>query len=263
MNRQRALILFDAVGTVIKPNPDINTVYQRLGLEYGCSLNRDEIEQRITFFRKKLFHSGTPAKNLFGNTAFGGELRDEPQGLESSEELERGLWRQLVFEVFAELDSCDELFNELWSYFAQAEHWVAYTDVEACWNRLRQHGIEIGLASNFDSRLISIVNSIPVIADADYTFCSSQLGFRKPSPFFYRQIEAAINCVSPDDPEEPLKIVMVGDDFENDCVAPRLAGWSAIWLNRNRCGRVKPVWQSKNEVVSLDEFTDWALASID
>jgi putative hydrolase of the HAD superfamily len=262
LKRQRALVLFDAVGTVIKPNPDINLVYQLLGMLHGSSLSVDEIKQRISAARQKYFHVGMSANTLFENSETKPGSLDELQELESSEGLERGLWQQLVFDVFSDVDSRSELFEQLWSHFAQAENWELYPDVAACWNTLRQHGIEVGLASNFDSRLTGIVNSIPEIAEADYLFCSSQLGFRKPSPLFYRQIEAAINCVSTEERAGGQKIVMVGDDFENDCVAPRLAGWSAVWLNRNRHERTEPVSSSANEVVSLAEFTDWVLATI-
>ena len=123
---------------------------------------------------------------------------------------------------------------------------------------------EIGLASNFDSRLSTIVESIHPLSTADYVFYSSQIGFSKPSPLFFRQIEEAIKCVTANSDEEP-NILMVGDDFENDCVAPRLAGWNSVWLNRSRSIGSEQHFgtRKKCEITSLYEFTQWVLSMLE
>lgn len=255
-----AIVLFDAVGTLIEPIESIANIYHRLGVKHGSKLNRSVLKERITLARRNFFNVGESAQTRFADSESPAPLLAE---LESNDEIERELWKQLVFDVFEDLDSPDSLFSELWSYFEKPEHWRLFTDVEACWSELQMHGIEIGLASNFDSRLSSIVDQLVPISNADYLFCSSQVGFRKPSPLFFKQIRSAIECINPQSKEE-LSIFMVGDDFQNDCVAPRLAGWEAVWLNRRmpigtetNFGATK-----KREVTSLYEFTQWALAHL-
>ncbi len=255
MTTDRAIVLFDAVGTVIKPVPGIIEVYQQLGAKHGCNLDRDTIKQRIGAARRRHFQVGTMATQA----AISSEtLRVDSGGLISSDAMELKLWQQLVFDVFAELGPCERLFQELWGHFAQPEHWRLYDDVLPCWQRLSAHGFEIGLASNFDSRLLRITDHL--LPHAGTVFYSGQIGHRKPSPLFYRKIEAAVS--SSESATKP-QILMVGDDYENDCMAPRLAGWSAIWLNRKRDW--KPV--SKHEpaeenLSSLDELFDWAINQI-
>lgn len=255
-----AIVLFDAVGTVIEPIEPIVNVYHRLGLKYGSKLNRSLLSERIALARRNFFNVGESAQTRFADSENSAPLLAE---LESSDEIERELWKQLVFHVFEDLDSPNVLFDELWSYFETPENWRLFTDVEACWSELQMHGIEIGIASNFDSRLNSIVDQLVPISNADYLFCSSQVGFRKPSPLFFQQVHSAIECINPQSKDD-LSIFMVGDDFQNDCVAPRLAGWDAVWLNRRM-----PIGSETNfgatrkrEVTSLYEFTQWVLAHL-
>ena len=300
------IVLFDAVGTVIKPQPSVTEIYFRLGQKHGSRLTREQIGHRIKLGRRRVFNVGQSAESLFdGADAYS----TEPDDLTSSESTERELWRNLVFEVFADLDSPDVLFDKLWDHFNEPTNWEIYPDVEACFAMLQSLGIEFGLVSNFDSRLNSIAESVFPLSNCDYVFCSSQVGFRKPSPNFYEQVESAIRCVlgvssessnqtleefppgssristrsadadhsigsvaadfffesNSSDAKEPVEIIMVGDDYENDCIAPRLAGWKSFWLNRRD---LEPGLESefgaadKQEISSLYEFTHWLLEHV-
>ncbi len=293
------IVLFDAVGTVIKPQPCVTEIYCQLGRKHGSRLTRQQIHHRIQLGRRRFFNVGQPA----GANAYSSESDD----LSSNESIERELWRSLVFGVFADLDSPESLFDELWDHFEDPTNWEVYPDVEACFTMLQSLGIETGLVSNFDSRLNSIAESVFPLSSCDYVFCSSQIGFRKPSPQFYLQVESAIRCVSGfstegvlpafedlnertsrisverdagfeirpgtrdsqlsgnSQEESELEIVMVGDDLQNDCIAPQLAGWKSFWLNRKD---LEPGSESefgapdKQEISSLYEFTHWLLANV-
>jgi len=292
LERRLMIVLFDAVGTVIKPQPDVTEVYHRLGRKFGSGLTHEQIRHRIKLGRRRFFNVGQSAESLFeGANAFSTELDD----LSSSETIERELWRSLVFEVFADLDSPDSLFDELWDHFNDPTNWEVYSDVEACFGMLQSLGIKFGLVSNFDSRLVSIAESVAPLSACDFVFCSSQVGFRKPSPLFYQQVEEAIRCVSEvqgstsmpslgefspgssrfgsvSSPSSKVgslpgdfEIVMVGDDMENDCVAPGLAGWKSFWLNRRdlELGVESEFGASgKREISSLYEFTHWLMQDL-
>lgn len=253
------IVLFDAVGTVIKPEPDVTEIYHRLGLKYGSSLSPEQIKHRIKLGRRRFFNVGQSAESLFaGVHSFSSDHDD----LDSSEAIERLLWQDLVFEVFVDLDQPQALFDELWEHFRAPTNWELYSDVEPCLEGLSSAGIEFGLVSNFDSRLVDIADSVFPLSNCSYVFCSSQVGFRKPSPMFYRQVEEAIQCATGNSDTD---IVMVGDDFENDCVAPRLAGWKALWLNRQDLtpGSEHSFGSpEKREVSSLYEFSHWLLSQV-
>lgn len=248
------VVLFDAVGTVIKPDPGVVCVYEQLGRAYGCSLSTDELKRRISQARKKYFNVCS-ATDAVGLSHFGrqGPIESETDKLVSSDEIELGLWRQLVVEVFKEIPDANRLFEELWEHFRLPQHWRLYEGAADCWDRLRDQGCLIGLASNFDSRLIQLCDAIPLLKTADFVFQSAGVGFRKPSPEFYRTVERELreSIASPD--VRGLKIYMVGDDLVNDCLGPNRAGWSGYWLNRSEQAIESGDFE---QIASLYEFAD-------
>lgn len=114
-----AIVLFDAVGTLIEPIESIENIYHRLGVKHGSKLNRSVLKERIVLARRNFFNVGESAKTRFADSENPAPLLAE---LESTDEIERELWKRLVFDVFEDLDSPDSLFSELWSYFEQPEH---------------------------------------------------------------------------------------------------------------------------------------------
>lgn len=250
MNQHRAIVLFDAVGTVIEPYPSVEEIYRRLGARHGSRLGRDELRQRISVARKRFFQVGNPPD---GDRHLSDDPHDE-QVLVSSDSIEFELWRQLVSEVFHEIDTREILFQELWDVFSCPGNWRVFDDVRSCWQQLQDRGIAIGLASNFDTRLLRIAEDL--LPDASFVFCSASLGYRKPSRFFYRQIEAELApALKPD-----AVILMIGDDYENDCGAPTRAGWNSAWLCRKAESLSAYACSNEDNVFnSLDNVPPWVL----
>src|SRR5205823_3691320 len=82
----------------------------------------------------------------------------------------------------------DTLFDSLWQHFAAPASWRIYDDVAAL-AELRRRGYRIGIASNFDSRLLAIAAAYPPLAICDAIFVSSSVGFTKPDRRFFRAVE--------------------------------------------------------------------------
>lgn len=215
--------MLDAVSTVIETQPSVIDVYLQHGQKFGSALDKAEVKRRFKAARKKLFSVDTSAK-------------DQVEGeLVSSDVIERELWRGFIEFVFDDVAYFDGLFDELWDFFAVAQNWRVYADVAECLAQLKQQGHYVAVASNFDSRLIPIVDSFEPLSALDDVFCSANLGFRKPDPAFYRQVLKKISRnlgtrLAGED------IVFVGDCIENDFHGPRRTGWSAFWLDRHNRG---------------------------
>jgi putative hydrolase of the HAD superfamily len=202
-------ILFDAVGTLIFPRPDVAEAYQAAGKRFGSRLESDEIRWRFreAFARQEQRDAaGSPV-----------HATDETR--------ERQRWRTIVGEVFADVSDAEGLFEALWEHFAQPQHWQVYDDVADCLAELRSCGCRLGIASNFDDRLDAICQSQPVLHLLP-RFVSSRIGHKKPSPEFFRAIERILDL-------PPERILLVGDDLENDFLAARRAGWQAVSLDRD------------------------------
>jgi putative hydrolase of the HAD superfamily len=201
-------IVFDAVGTLIYPDPPVAVVYQDHGRRFGCDLPLDEVRRR------------------FARAFAAEEERDRQAGGDrTSEDRERRRWRRIVTDVFPAAREPDGLFDSLWTHFAQARHWRLFDDVPPLWQALKRRGLQLAVASNFDARLFSIAAGLPPLDRASGVFVSSQLGWRKPAPAFFEAIAAALGCAADD-------LLMVGDSVANDCQAARAAGWQAVLMER-------------------------------
>src|SRR5688572_14129451 len=101
-------VLFDAVGTLIHPDPPVAEVYHSAGRRFGSRLAVEEIRLR---FRAALAAS-------------------QSEGGPTSESNERQRWRRIVGHVIHDVhDQADSLFEKLWQHFAKPQHWRLYDDV--------------------------------------------------------------------------------------------------------------------------------------
>ncbi len=201
-------VLFDAAGTLIRPVPDVAVVYQQVGARYGACLSRDVIDRRFQrAFRRHMTEPAAAERH-------------------TNEEIERLRWRQVVAEIFPEIDHAG-LFRELWHHFARSENWQLFHDVEPAWRQLEEAGLLLGVASNFDRRLLDICQGLTLFSDCRYVFASTALGRRKPALQFFRRIEEHLGAA-------PEQIMLVGDDLLADWRGAQSAGWRAVLIDRNR-----------------------------
>lgn len=220
-------VIFDAVGTLLFPDPAANVVYADVGKRFGSRLTPDEILPRF--------------RAAFGRQ----EAVDAKQGgWRTSEDREEDRWRQIVSEVFDDVEDAAQLFAELWAHFARPDAWRLDDDVESVFDRLGDGGLQVGIASNFDRRLERICQGKPPIDGCRNLFISAVLGYRKPAPEFMRAVEGAMR-------RTPRELVLVGDDLANDFYGARDAGWMAVLIDREKNHDVQPKITSLRELPSL------------
>ncbi len=205
-------VVFDAVGTLIVPDPPVAQVYGAAGRRHGSPLSDAECLSRF--------------RDAFAIE----EARDREQaGWPTSEARERQRWRSIVGRVFdnpfvVDIIAGESLFDELWNHFAQPSHWRIVDGVEDVWRALDALGLRVAIASNFDTRLESICRGLPPLDRCEHVFVSSRLGVRKPASQFFRQVAESLGI-------ESQRLLMVGDDLDNDYHAARAAGWQALHFN--------------------------------
>jgi putative hydrolase of the HAD superfamily len=205
-------ILFDAVGTLIYPDPPVAEAYFRAGQKLGSKWTREEIAQR-----------------------FRAAIKKHPQGSTTSEYLERERWEQIVYDVIDDVEDTErQLLDELWRHFDSAANWRLFDDVAPVWLELVRRDYVVGIASNFDSRLRTICRGLAPLVECPHIFVSSEIGFPKPEPRFYRAVEEQLEL-----PAE--QILLVGDDYDADIAGSRAAGWQTMWLRREEV-ESSPEW---------------------
>lgn len=211
----KRIIVFDAVGTLIKPVPDVVTVYHSAGKKHGSRKTHEEVQTGFHQFRQSVFGPNQPSMVTRPTT---------------SEQSERQKWFRLVTEVFTDVAATELLFQELWDHFASPNHWALHSDVDPCWKQLKQMGFYLAVASNFDKRLLAIADSMLPEASGLPIFTSAAIGFSKPELGFYLRVQRELEQKYGN---SLLEITMIGDDRLRDYDAPKKAGWNAFHLDRS------------------------------
>jgi putative hydrolase of the HAD superfamily len=156
-------------------------------------------------------------------------FRESEQGaLVTNEELERRRWNKIVLGVLPEVPEPERAFEELWDHFGRPDSWRCFPDVAPALEALGELGIRVCIGSNFDSRLRGVIQGLRELeAMADALVISSEVGYRKPHPLFFR---AACEHLGLDE----THVLCVGDDSENDVQGAISAGLSGLLLDRRR-----------------------------
>jgi putative hydrolase of the HAD superfamily len=237
-------ILFDAVGTLIYPDPPVAEAYRAVALRFGLELSIATIGQR---FASAVSHEQNsvpgsslgphcreaPASRAAREAGASGKCvpredpgNEKPTRPPTSEPLERARWQRVVAAVFEELPSATgEPFELLWHHFAQPGAWQLFDDVAPSLAELARRGYRLGIASNFDSRLSGIARALPPLAACERVFVSSEIGFSKPDERFFSGVEQRLGTF-------PRQMLLVGDDAVNDHEGALAAGWHAALLHR-------------------------------
>src|SRR3954451_16053618 len=202
-------VVLDAVGTLIDPHPSVADVYTSAARRQGIELESAVVKSRVhQYFRD--------------------DEVDEMRGpLATDEATEYRRWRRIVSNVLPEVPDPDRAFAELWDHFGRPEAWRCFPDVSQLLGHFRALRLPVRIASNFDGRLRAVVAGLPELSTcADPLVISSEVGFRKPHPSFYRAA-----CESLGVP--PGRVLCVGDDLENDVLGARRAGLRGVLVDRH------------------------------
>ena len=143
------VIFFDAVGTIFGVRDGVGVQYAKCADRVGVSVNAAALESAFYDAFKAAGPSVFPLASA-----------------DMIPKLEFKWWRSVVFETFDrvgvmnQFESFDEFFKYIFQYFATAEPWVVYPETVAVLESLQTLGLSIGMVSNFDSRLHSVLRSL-------------------------------------------------------------------------------------------------------
>jgi len=199
-------VAFDAVGTLLFPNPGATVVYAEAAARHGLAVDAADIGPKLwAHFRVE-------------------EEIDRAAGWVTSELREQDRWRNIVNAAIP--GATVKLFHELFLHFSQPTAWSVPLDAAEVLAELHRRGFLLGMASNYDSRLTTVVNGTPALAPVrERLVISSLVGVRKPGlAFFANGVFLTIGVPS-------SEILFVGDDHENDYLGATAAGMRAVLLD--------------------------------
>jgi putative hydrolase of the HAD superfamily len=137
-------------------------------------------------------------------------------------------WKALVHRVFTEVGMVkdfDRFFDQVYDTFRNSQGWVLFPETREVLEALRNAGLRLGVVSNFDTRIYSVMQSLSILPFFDAVTISSEAGFCKPDREIFEAGVRALRC-------EPSETVMVGDSLRDDVEAAIQAGLHGILIDR-------------------------------
>jgi len=214
MSQPIRVVFFDAAETLFHVNGSVADIYLRHAIQFGYQPRPDSI-RLITDAFKRAFHDAPPP--VFAAT--------ESAQIKQSERL---WWFDVVHNVFYRVgmfERFDEFFEHVFDVFADPGSWRLFPDVLPTLRHLRSLGLELGIVSNFDSRLFNVLRGLSIADLFDTITISSLAHAAKPSPKIF-ELALEQHAV------EPGEAMHVGDSVRDDVEGATKAGLRAVLLAR-------------------------------
>lgn len=207
-------VFFDAGGTLFETRGSVGEIYHSFAGKYQVVTDpirlQREFEQSFRRQPPLAFSRETPADSIAA--------------------LEKGWWRTLVREVFAEVGpfpAFDEFFDEVYEAFGGSRLWRVFDGVESTLEALKGHGLKLGVISNFDSRLFNVLEACGLRGYFDSIHVSTLAGAAKPAPEIFREALLAHGL-------EPSQACHIGDHPREDVEGAIAVGMRAILLDHHQ-----------------------------
>lgn len=216
MAQTHQVVFFDAADTLFHIKGSVAEIYQQHAVRHGFKQTPESLTAIKQAF-SRAFKDAPPA--IFAST--------EPAALKQSERL---WWFDIVHNVFYRVgmfEGFDEFFEEVFEVFADPKTWMLYPETGHVLSQLKAQGLELGIISNFDSRLFPVLRGLGIERYFDTVTISSLSQAAKPAPkIFHLALEK--HAV---DPEEAIH---VGDSLRDDVEGATKAGLTSVLLDREK-----------------------------
>lgn len=235
MSHRFQVIFFDAAGTLFRVRGSVADVYLRHAMNHGFKANAESLPNIQAAFARAFQDAPPP---VFAAT--------EPAQIK---QCERMWWFDIVHNVFYRVgmfDHFDEFFEEVFDVFAQPDTWMLYPETVKVLEGLKTQQYELGIISNFDSRLFVVMRGLGIAEYFQTVTISSLTHAAKPSGRIFTQALEK-HAVEPDD------AVHVGDSLDEDVKGAQQAGLTGILVERESCKEIQGV----RTIRSLEELSSF------
>ena len=208
------VIYLDAFGTLFGVKSSVGELYSQLAQSAGVNSDPQAVNQAF-------YHSFAAAERLAFPNA---DLADIPL-------LEYRWWEAVVAQTFEQVGvinqfaDFDTFYADLYAYFATSDPWHVYADTVSSLRRWQSMGIELGVISNFDSRLHRVLSILELDTYFQSVTLSTEVGAAKPSSQIFEAALAKHDCTAPE-------AWHVGDSEAEDYEGAKAIGMRAVLILR-------------------------------
>lgn len=204
-------ILFDIGETLIQvPRPA--PLYQRLLAAHGCTLPHEEVE-RIVEEARRLANEQLPP------------MVSEDLRLDCATAVRRREFHVETIIRMAGVADAAAATEAFFAFYVGSEFFTLYADVPDTLQRLCDAGYQLGIVSNWESRLPALCAAHGI--DRYFQFCvvSEVEGYSKPHAQLFRRALELANAA-------PEQVLHVGDKLREDVEGAAQVGIRAVLLDR-------------------------------
>lgn len=208
------VIFFDAAGTLFHVKGSVADIYLRHAEKFGVQRTPELLVSVKTAFARAFADAPPPVFAV-----------SDPKGIKQCERL---WWFDVVHNVWYRVgmfERFDEYFEDVFEAFGGPSYWTLYPETVGVLKGLKEQGYEIGIISNFDSRLFNVLRGLGMADLFDTVTISSLAHAAKPAPKIF---QAALDKHAMD----PEDAVHVGDSRRDDVEGARKAGLQAVLIER-------------------------------
>jgi putative hydrolase of the HAD superfamily len=123
-------------------------------------------------------------------------------------------------------DQAEELARRVYDKFGDPQHWTLYPDVAPAFARLKRRGMKVGIISNWDARLVGLLDGLGLGDYLDTVVCSADVGLHKPDPRIFELACARLEV-------RPEEAAHVGDHHYADILGAETSGMIAVLIDRH------------------------------
>jgi len=205
-------VFFDVGNTLIYPFPGVSEVCRQVLAEAGHIHDLTAIDELMPMV-DQYYEDRYRADDTFW----------------TDEEETSGVWVGMYSLLCRKLgieDSATILSRRVYDQFGRIDRWRVYDDVLPAFQRLRDRGLKLGIISNWDRRLVRLMDGLEIAPLLDSVISSADVGLRKPDPRIFELACEELD-VAPEDAAH------VGDHHYADVLGARAVGMHAVLIDRH------------------------------
>jgi putative hydrolase of the HAD superfamily len=211
---QPKVIFFDAVGTLFGVHGKVGEVYSAIAQKAGVNIDPNVLNE--AFWQS--FSEANPP--VF--PGIDSQQIPEKEFLWWENIAQNTFTKAGVIEQFTDFSS---FFTQLYAHFATPEPWYIYDDVIPALRTWQAQGIELGIISNFDTRLFAVIEFLELKSFFTSITLSSIVGAAKPNSKIFLSALDKHNC-------SPQQAWHIGDSLQDDYYGARAVGIHSFLVRR-------------------------------
>jgi len=241
-------VLLDAFGTLVSPRRPVHLQYAEVASAHGVEVDADEVKAGF----KRAYKQWSASHPLYGRMAR--PAIDPTQWWSEvirTTMIEAGVRPLELFSVLPSLQ------QQLVQRFRGLEGYALHDDVTPLLESLRERGVRVGVVSNTDEGIISVLSEATICGGSpeagrnffsrDDVFTSWRVGCDKSAALFWQAMDRAT-------PFKASETLVIGDEYLADYKLPAEQGYQTLLLRRS-AEHANPNYTAEGDEASATTIT--------